>query len=376
MQSTFATRVRIGGLAALAGIVGVLACTTATGVTPVVSIVVTPDSFDVALTTKRTISVQLVGPGGQAVTGRTITWASSNPGIAAVSSTGEVTPVTLGLTTITVSAGGKTAEVRVRVVGEPVVSVIITPLQSVFVVRVGQSVQLGGQCLNAANQVLTDLTPNWTSSNPLVASVSANGLASGVTVGQANISARCNNLSASVTVQVTLVPVTSVTVAPQQLNLLVGQQGQLSVTARDSASNVVTLQGRSVTWTSDNLPVATVSNAGVVSGVSAGSAAVQVNVDGVLSPVVPVTVQVVPVAAVTVSPASVRVGFGVTMQAQCRDAQNNVLTGRVITWASDNVGIATINATSGVAQGVSQGIANITATCEGVVGNAPLTVTP
>jgi uncharacterized protein YjdB len=82
------------------------------------------------------------------------------------------------------------------------------------------------------------------------------------------------------------------------------------------------------------------------------------------------------VAAVTVSPANVRVGFGVTMQAQCRDSQNNILTGRVITWASDNAGIATINPGSGVAQGVSVGIANITATCEGIVGNAPLTVTP
>jgi uncharacterized protein YjdB len=170
--------------------------------------------------------------------------------------------------------------------------------------------------------------------------------------------------------------VSSIAVTPPQMNLLVGQQQQLSVTALDSANNLLSTQGRVVTWTSDNLPVATVSSQGVVVGVSAGNANVRVNIDGVLSPVVPVGVQQVPVAAVTVSPANVRVGFGVTMQAQCRDSQNNILTGRVITWVSGQPGIATINPGSGVAQGVSVGIATITATCEGVVGSAPLTVTP
>lgn len=373
---TFATRARLGVIVMLTGLAGAVACTEPTDVPSVSAIVVTPDSMDLALTTTRTIAVQLVGPSGEAVTGRTITWSSSNPSIAAVSSTGTVTPVSLGVVVITVSAGGKRAEVRVRVVDEPVASVRITPIQSVHIVRLGQSVQLVAECLNAQGQVLADRSPLWGSSNPLVASVNSTGLVTGVSVGQASISATCNNVAANATVQVTLVPLSSVTVAPPQLNLLVGQQGQLSVTARDTANNVVSTQGRSIIWTSDNLPVATVSGQGVVSGVSAGNASVQVNIDGVLSPVVPVSVQKVPVAAVTVSPANVRVGFGVTMQAQCRDSQNNILTGRVITWASDNAGIATINAGSGVAQGVSVGIANITATCEGVAGNAPLTVTP
>jgi uncharacterized protein YjdB len=373
--SRLANRARLGVIVMLTGLAGALACTEPTDVQSVASIVVIPDSFDLALTTTRTITAQLVGPNGEAVT-RTIAWSSSNPSIAAVSATGTVTPIALGLATITISAGGKSVQVKVRVVQEPVVSVRITPQQAVHIVRVGQSVQLGAECLNGASEVLPDRSPAWNSSNPVIASVTSTGLVTGLAVGNATISASCNNVVGTTVAQVTLVPVSSIAVTPPQMNLLVGQQQQLSVTALDSANNLLSTQGRVVTWTSDNLPVATVSSQGVVVGVSAGNANVRVNIDGVLSPVVPVGVQQVPVAAVTVSPANVRVGFGVTMQAQCRDSQNNILTGRVITWVSGQPGIATINPGSGVAQGVSVGIATITATCEGVVGSAPLTVTP
>lgn len=343
---------------------------------PIVSIISTPDSFDLALTTTRLLNVQLVGPDGQALANRTITFSSANLAVATVGATGVVTPIGLGTTTITIHAGTKLAMVRVRVIGEPVASVRITPQGSVHVVRLSQTYQLGAECLNAAQQVLTGRTVTWNTTNPLVASVGLDGLITGVALGSASITATCETASTSVTAQVTPVPVSSVSVAPGQMTINVGQQGQLSATARDSANNVLSLVNRTVTWTSDNLPVATVSGQGVVSGVAAGTSNIQVSVDGVLSANVPVTVQNVPVASVTVNPAQVNVGFGVTMSAQCRDAQNNVLAGRIITWSSGSPGVATINMMSGVAQGVTPGISTITATCEGIQGTAPLTVVP
>ena len=171
---------------------------------PVLSVVATPDSFDLPLTTTRTISVALVGPGGVALTNRVITWASSNPGVAVVSTTGLVTPVSLGTATINVRAGTKEDNVKVRVVGEPVTSVRITPLQSVHFVAVGQSTQLAAECLGSSQQVLTGRTITWNSLQPNVARVDQTGLVSGLAIGTATIEAICDNsVKGSASVQVT-----------------------------------------------------------------------------------------------------------------------------------------------------------------------------
>jgi uncharacterized protein YjdB len=258
---------------------------------PILSVIVAPDSFDLPLTTSRTINVALVGPNGVALTNRVITWLSENPGIAVVSTAGVVTAVSPGTTTILLRAGTKEATVRVRVVGEPVNSVRITPQQTVHVIRLGQVAQLNAECLSATQQVLAGRPITWNSSNPVVASVSGTGLVSANALGSANISATCDNsVSASVTVQVTPVPVSTVTITPDGLTLPRGTQGQLTATARDSAGNVLSLQGRQVQWFSNNIPVAQVSTQGVVFGASVGVAQITVSVDGVVS--APVTVDV------------------------------------------------------------------------------------
>jgi len=259
---------------------------------PVLSIVVTPDSFDLPLTTSRTLTVQLVGPNGVALTNRLIQWSSANPSVAVVGTSGQVTAVTMGSTTITVRAGQKSATVKVRVIAEPVQSVRILPQQTVQVIRVGQAKQLSAECLSATQQVLPGRTITWNSGNPIVATVSNGGLVSALSVGQANITATCDGtVNTSILAQVTPVPVSSVTITPGSLNLTAGMQGQLLAVARDSAGNVLSLQGRTVTWLTDNQPVASVTNAGVVQGGQPGDANITVVVDGVAS--APVTVTVV-----------------------------------------------------------------------------------
>ena len=259
---------------------------------PILSIVAVPDSFDLPLTTSRTIAVQLVGPGGNAITNRQINWSTSNPNVVVVSASGVVTAVNVGTATITIRAGTKLVTVRVRAVGEPVTSVRITPVQAVHIVRLAQSKQLAAECLNSSNQVLTGRSISWTSGNPVVATVSQNGLVSGASLGSAQITATCDNsVSGSTQVQVTLVPVVSVSIEPTSLTLGPNSQGQLTPIPRDSANNVLSIQGRNVNWTSSNNPVAVVNGQGVVqSGGQAGSANIQVSVDGVVSAPVPVTV--------------------------------------------------------------------------------------
>ena len=74
------------------------------------------------------------------------------------------------------------------------------------------------------------------------------------------------------------VPVSSVVVSPPAPSLLVAATIQLAAVTLDAAGN--TLVGRTVTWSSSNPAVATVSATGLVTGVSAGIAIITASSEG------------------------------------------------------------------------------------------------
>jgi uncharacterized protein YjdB len=84
----------------------------------------------------------------------------------------------------------------------------------------------------------------------------------------------------------------------------------------------------------------------------------------------------VPVATVTVAPnpASVAVGATVQLTATLKDANQNTLTGRTVTWTTSNASVATVNSGTGLVSGVAVGSATITATSEGKSGTSAITV--
>ena len=83
-----------------------------------------------------------------------------------------------------------------------------------------------------------------------------------------------------------------------------------------------------------------------------------------------------PVASVTFGSSSVSVVVGrtTTLSPILKDADGNVLAGRVVTWAS-STGNVTVSS-AGVATGVTIGSATVTATSEGKSGSITVNVTP
>jgi uncharacterized protein YjdB len=347
---------------------------------PVSQIQVSPKTLSLPVTISLPIHADLVGPNGEAITGRTISWASANPSIATVNTTGVVTGVSTGQTSVTVHAGSQTVTVPVTVADEPVVSVTISPAVPVQIIRLSQGFQFTATCFGPSGP-LQGRVLQWSSNNPSVATVNSNGLVSGLAIGQAVITADCEQKTDQVTVQITPVPVSTVTISPPSLTMQVGQLQQLSIVAKDSAGNTLSLiqPPRSTVWTSDNLLVASVTGAGVVGASMAGVAHIQVTIDGVASNVVDVTVQNVPVATVQVSSPTLqpKVGTPTQLMAILRDANGNQLStsGRQITWTSSDASVATVSI-NGLVNPLSAGAVTIQATCEGQIGFVQLTVVP
>lgn len=168
--------------------------------------------------------------------------------------------------------------------------------------------------------------------------------------------------------------VASVVVTLANGALTVGQTTTATAVARDASGG--TISGRTTTWTSSATGVATVDANGTVTAVAAGTANITATVDNV-SGSASLTVAPVPVASVTVTLNAAALSVGQTTQATAvtRDAANNVLTGRNVTWSSSNTGVATVSL-SGLVTAVSEGTATISATAEGRTGQAALVVLP
>src|SRR3989454_2119008 len=220
-----------------------------------------------------------------------------------------------------------------------VASVTVTPTAATVVVA--GTVQLTATTKDANGSVLTGRVVTWASGNPGVATVSATGLVTGVAQGQATITAASEGQQGTAAVTVIPVPVASVTVTPTPATVPAGQTVQLTATTKDANGSVLT--GRVVTWASNNTPVATVSSTGLVTGVAQGQATITATGEGKQG-MAAITVTALPVASVTVQPMAANVPLGLTVQltATLKDANGNVVTGRVVTWASDNTAVATV----------------------------------
>ena len=169
------------------------------------------------------------------------------------------------------------------------------------------------------------------------------------------------------------IPVTGVTVTPTTGSIAVGET--LTLTASIAPSDAT---DKSVTWGTSDDSVATVSDAGVVTGVSAGSATITVTTtDGGFSATCAVTVtgETVAVTGVEVAPTSDSIAVNETLTLTATVAPENA-TNKAVTWSSSSDAIATVT-DEGVVTGVSAGEATITVTTEdgGFTATCAITVT-
>lgn len=122
------------------------------------------------------------------VSGKAVSWSSSNATAAEVSDAGEVTAVGVGATRITATVEGKEGSVELQVRQVPVGSVtIMGPVISIIYGE--QAVQLAVTLRDANGGVVTGRDVSWSSSHPTRATVDQSGLVTGAAAGPVTITA-------------------------------------------------------------------------------------------------------------------------------------------------------------------------------------------
>jgi uncharacterized protein YjdB len=289
-------------------------------------------------------------------TNKTLSWISSNTGVATVSSSGLVTAVSAGSATITASStdgSNKTATTAVTVTSNvPVTSVSLN--RTTATMYVSDTLTLVATVLpsNATNKSVT-----W-SSNSSNATVNSSGVVTAVSGGTATIRATTANGGYVASCVITiLVHVSSISVSPSTITLTTGTTRLLSsvLTTTILPSNA---SNKSITWTSANNSIVLIASGNLVVGGSPGTTTITAQTAD-LGYTASVTVNTVAgVQSVSLNTSSVTIFRNATYQAIATVMPSNA-GNKTVSWVSALPSVATVSST-GLITGVSGGLAVIT----------------
>jgi uncharacterized protein YjdB len=212
---------------------------------------------------------------------------------------------------------------------------------------------------------VADKTVTWSTSNKTIALVNQQGEITGMGLGKAVITAAtANGKKARCTVLVHLPWPTQIQLDQTALSLFIGESGTLTTTLLPEGSD------RTITWSSSDEAIATVSETGEVFAWSFGSATITATTHNGLQATCALTVNKKAPTGVQMAPeVYLAIGYTEKLTATVLPYPG---ASQEVTWSSSNPAIVSINATTGEATGVALGSAVITAT---VVDDQSITTT-
>ena len=255
------------------------------------------------------------------------------------------------------------------------VSIAVTPPNPSMPAGVARQFTATGTYSDGTSHDITTQV-NWTSSNPSVATVNGNGLATAVAAGTSTITAISGSISGSTTLTVNSATLSSISVTPANPSIPAGTTKQFTASGTyfDGTTHDITTQ---VTWISSDTLVATVNSSGLATALATGSATISAT-QGSISGSTALTVTPAILSSISVTPANPSIPAGKTQQFAAlgtySDGTSHDLTTQV-TWSSSNTSLATVNG-NGLATAVAAGSSIITAASGSISGSTTLTVTP
>jgi hypothetical protein len=295
-----------------------------------------------------------------------VTWTSSNTAVAAVFANGAATGEGSGTANITAALSGVTSP-GLKLTVKAVSSILITPAVSPRNLDVGATQQFtaiatysDGASADISNQV------TWLSSNTQVATIYANGLATGIAAGSAGITATLSGVTSQATA-LAVQPLSSIAISPvSPNNLVIGAAQHFTAIGTFADGSLMDITSQ-VIWSSTVPGITTIAAGGTATGVKIGTANITAALAGITSH--PVALNVISLSAISVSPSSpanmvVGAAQHFTVTGSYSDGSTADFTSQVI-WFSSNSTVVTI-ASGGIATAVGGGTSNITATFGGL----------
>ena len=218
----------------------------------------------------------------------------------------------------------------------------------------------------------TDKTVVWSSDSPEIAEVDQEGNVTAKSAGEAVITAVSGDVSGTCTVVVSkrIIPVTSVAVIPEYVELTEGDSKALMVRIQPSDAT-----DKTVVWSSDAPEIVEVSDGGRITAVSEGTAVITAtsgDVSGTCTVVV--SKPYIPVSSVKINLSSLELTQGEVVSLTVTVEPANA-TDKTVVWRSDDSDVASVDQEGNVTA-VSQGNTVITAECGDMSATCVVTVFP
>ena len=314
-------------------------------------------------------------------------WVSTTPSVATVGDSagvnkGLASALAAGTTTITAAYGGKTGSTLLTVTAATLTTIEVSPTNPSIANGTSRQFRAVAIFSDTSKQDITAYAA-WSSSTPS-ATITAAGLATGVSSGTATITAAYGGLSGATTLTISAASLASIEVTPTNGSIAAGltlQFTAIGVYTDNTTQNLT----QSVTWSAVNSAIAVISSAqgssGLARSLAAGTTTIRAtsgNVQGSTS----LTVTSATLLGLDVTPAIPSIPTGLRQQffatGTFSDGTTKDMTSEV-TWTSTEAGVSTVsNATGskGLATTLVQGTATITATFGMISGSTLLTVIP
>lgn len=353
---------------------GVSQSTTLTVTAPtIVSIAVTPVGLTLGIgINQQFVATATYSDGSSSDLSSAVTWTSSSTPAATVASSGLVTTVAAGQTTITATYGTFTDNSLLTVVAAHLTSITVSPATQTIAAGTEQQFSAVGNFDDGSTQLLTSLT--WSSSSTSVANIDSNGVAAGVGTGTATITATSGSVSGTASLTVSSATLVTIAVTPTNPSMAVGTTKQFAATGTFSDSSTQDLTG-SVLWTSSSPAVASINAQGLATSLTTGNSTITA-VYGSITGSTTLTVSTAHLVSITVNPANPRIAKGTSIKftASGTFSDGSVASNLAgISWKSSKPSLASIRST-GIAHGKKGGSVTISATASGITGSTTLTI--
>ncbi len=307
------------------------------------SIVVNQDGTTVALGLTQQLSATGTFSDSSTAPLTGVSFTSSDPSIVSVDQNGLATTKAVGSVTITATVGSVVGTGTMTVSPATMASIAINPSEQSIPLRLTQQFTVAGTFTDSSVQPITT-NVTWVSSDPTIASVDQNGLATSLSIGSVTITASVGQLSAPGTLIVTAAQLNAVAITPSEVSVATGGTTQLTATGTytDSTTQDLSL---TATWVSSDGALATIDNTGLVTGVTAGTVTITAT-SGAVMGTTTLQVTAATLTSLTISPLNQVVIEGSTVQysatAHYSDGSTVDVT-KLATWISSAPATVNIN---------------------------------